>query len=122
MLDRKKNEEVLDRFIGEWTNKLTANEVMVKLQESGVPAGRVLNAEELHSDPQLAHRQHFVPLEHPEMGEYTGYLPSIRMTKTSPELKRPAPCMGEHNHYVYTEILGISDEEFVQLLSEGVFE
>ncbi len=122
MLDRKKNEEVLDQFIGEWTNKLTADEVMVKLQESGVAAGRVLNAEELHSDPQLAHRQHFVPLEHPEMGEYTGYLPSIRMTKTPPELKRPAPCMGEHNHYVNTVILDISDEEFVQLLSEGVFE
>jgi hypothetical protein len=34
----------------------------------------------------------------------------------------PAPCIGEHNHYVYTEILGISDEEFVELLSEGVFE
>jgi hypothetical protein len=30
--------------------------------------------------------------------------------------------MGEHNEYVYTKLLGISDEEFVKLDTEGVFE
>ena len=34
----------------------------------------------------------------------------------------PSPCLGEHNHYVYTKILGLSDEEFVALDAEGVFE
>jgi benzylsuccinate CoA-transferase BbsF subunit len=121
-LDRKKNEKVLDKFIGECTSKLTAGELMIKLQKSGVPAGVVQNIEELHSDPQLIHRQHFQRLNHPELGEYTGYLPSFRLSKTPPQIKMPAPCIGEHNHYVYTEILGISDEEFVELLSEGVFE
>ena len=28
--------------------------------------------------------------------------------------------LGEHNDYVYTEILGLSDEEFVTLITEGV--
>jgi benzylsuccinate CoA-transferase BbsF subunit len=122
VLDRKRNEVILDKLIGEWTNKLTAYEIMITLQKVGVPAGIVQNTEELHSDPQLVHRQHFVPLNHPELGGYTGYLPAFRLSETPPEIKMPAPCMGEHNHYVYTEILGISDEEFVQLLSEGVFE
>jgi hypothetical protein len=30
--------------------------------------------------------------------------------------------VGEYNEYVYTKILGIPDEEFVQLMEEGVFE
>ena len=34
---------------------------------------------------------------------------------------RPAPCMGEHNEYVCRKLLGISDEEFVDLVNNGVF-
>ena len=33
---------------------------------------------------------------------------------------RSAPCrMGEHNEYVYKEILKVSDEEYAQLEAEG---
>jgi crotonobetainyl-CoA:carnitine CoA-transferase CaiB-like acyl-CoA transferase len=37
-------------------------------------------------------------------------------------LRMPAPCLGEHTEYVCTRILGMSDEEFVDLFTEGVFE
>jgi benzylsuccinate CoA-transferase BbsF subunit len=119
---RKENEEALDERIVKWTAAFAREEVMIKLQSSGVPAGVIETTKDLHSDPQLAHRRHFVPAEHSEMGEYTAYMPPFRLSGTPPELERPAPCMGEHNHYVYTEMLGMSDEEFVELLSEGVFE
>jgi crotonobetainyl-CoA:carnitine CoA-transferase CaiB-like acyl-CoA transferase len=33
-----------------------------------------------------------------------------------------APCIGEHNEYVYKELLGISDDEIANLVAEGVFE
>jgi len=33
----------------------------------------------------------------------------------------PDPCLGEHNAYLCTEVLGMSDEEFVELLQAGVF-
>jgi len=41
-------------------------------------------------------------------------------------MKRPAPCLGEHNEYVCTQLLGIPDEEFIKLyqeeyLNKGVF-
>jgi benzylsuccinate CoA-transferase BbsF subunit len=47
---------------------------------------------------------------------------SFRLAKAPAELKSPAPCLGEHTAYVCAEILGMSDEEFVQLSEEGVFE
>jgi hypothetical protein len=34
----------------------------------------------------------------------------------------PAPCLGEHTEYVCTEILGMSDEYFLELMQKGVFE
>jgi len=34
----------------------------------------------------------------------------------------PSPCLGEHTEYVCREILKLSDEEFIELLIDGVFE
>jgi hypothetical protein len=40
----------------------------------------------------------------------------------SPAQIKTSPCLGEHNDYVYTGLLGIPDEEYVELLNDGVFE
>jgi len=44
------------------------------------------------------------------------------MSETPPRMNMPSACMGEHNEKVCREILGFSDEHFVELLLEGVFE
>jgi crotonobetainyl-CoA:carnitine CoA-transferase CaiB-like acyl-CoA transferase len=33
---------------------------------------------------------------------------------------RPGPVLGEHNEYVFKEVLGMSDEEIKELADEGV--
>jgi hypothetical protein len=43
------------------------------------------------------------------------------MSESPPELKR-SPCIGEHNELVCREILGLSEEEFVQLVVDGVLQ
>jgi len=45
----------------------------------------------------------------------------VKLSK-SPSHMRTSPCLGEHNEYVLLELLGISDEEFVDLLNHGVLE
>ena len=120
LIGRKENEDELERLIEEWTLGFSAEEVMTKLQQANVPAGVVENCQDLANDPQLRYRQHFRTVEHPEIGSYINATPSFRLSKT-PCKFRPSPCLGEHNHYVYKEILGMSDEEFVDLLAEGVF-
>jgi crotonobetainyl-CoA:carnitine CoA-transferase CaiB-like acyl-CoA transferase len=55
------------------------------------------------------------------MGPCTYDGPTFKLSKTPAHLDMPGPCLGQHNHYVYTQILGMSDEEFVQLLEEGAF-
>jgi benzylsuccinate CoA-transferase BbsF subunit len=122
LLGRKENEEELDKLIERWTISYSAEEVMTWLQGAGVPAGVVENAEDLLNDPQLNHRHHFWILDHPEIGKHVHDGPSFRLSKTPGELRMSGPCLGQHNEYVYTKILGMSDEEFVELLSDGVFE
>lgn len=120
--DRKKNEDELERLVEEWTMNFTAEEVMQRMQEAGVPAGVVATAEDIYKDPQLNHRKHFTTLSHSEMGAYSHERSAGILSKIPGRLTRPAPCIGEHNHYVYTKLLGMSEEEYTQLLNEKVFE
>jgi len=121
-LGRKRNEDELERLIEEWTIKFDKKELMEILQREGVPSGGVWKTSDVYDDPQLKWRKHFVDIEHPEIGRYPVEVSPFVFQKTPIEIKRPAPCIGEHNYYVYTQILGMSDEEFLSLLEEGVFE
>jgi len=122
LLARKENEVELDKLVEEWTINSSAEEVMTRLQAAGIPAGVVENAEDLLNDPQLKHRHHFWILDHPEIGKHVHDGPSFRLSKTPAELRMSGPCLGQHNEYVYTQVLGMSDDEFVELLGAGVFE
>lgn len=122
LLARKRNEDELNERVGEWTRNFTAEELMERLQAVGVPAGVVKNAADVQDDPQLAHRHFFWQLEHPEIGMHNYEGPGFILSKTPTEIKSPSPLMGQHTEYVCREILGMSDEEFIDLLSQGVLE
>jgi benzylsuccinate CoA-transferase BbsF subunit len=113
------NDRALDAAIAEETPKHDARELMQQLQSAGVPAGAVLNQEQLFADPQLNHRGHFESIEHPVWGDYPSEVFGARMTETPPVIQRPAPLLGQHNEYVLREILGYSEEDFNRLVAEG---
>ncbi len=119
---RKENENALDAVIESWTTDREPADVMTTLQAAGVPAGIVENAADIFEDPQLRERGLFWPMEHPEMGMFTHLGSSMVLSKTPAQASTPSPCMGEHNEYVLTKILGKTDEEFVELLAAGVLE
>ena len=120
--DRKQNEEELNRLIEQWTAKQTPEELMERLQAVGVPSGVVKNTEDVYKDPQLAKRNIFWSMEHTEMGEFTHLGQSFQLSKTPAKPYSPSPLLGEHTEYICTEILGMSDEEFIDLMQKGVFE
>ena len=122
LLNRVKNHHELDTFVEEWTINFKAEEVMEMMQAAGVPAGVVSNAQDLFEDPQLKHYHHFHELDHPAMGKCAFYQgPGFRLSEADYEVARP-PLLGEHNEYVYTEILGIADDDFVKWMQDGVFD
>ncbi len=120
--NRKKNEDELNKLIGDWTADLTAEEVMARLQAAGVPAGVVKNTADVYDDPQLRERNLYWPMEHSEMGLFTHLGHSLELSKTPAQAYAPSPLLGEHTEYICTKILGMSDEEFINLMQAGVFE
>jgi benzylsuccinate CoA-transferase BbsF subunit len=120
LLGRKHNEDELDRLVEEWSSQHSPEEITTLMQSAGVAAGVVANAKDQAEDPQLRHYHCFNKLSHPELGELSIYHgPGFRLSEAPYELGRP-PLIGEHNDYVYTQILGLSDIEWVQLMEEGV--
>ncbi|MBN1568548.1 MAG: CoA transferase [Acidobacteria bacterium] len=120
--NRKTNEAALDALMEAWTIDHTPEEVMAVLQSAGVPAGIVENAADIFQDPQLRERGLFWPMEHSEIGMFTHLGSSMVLSETLARSSTPSPCIGEHNEYVLTKILGKTDEEFVELLAAGVLE
>ena len=117
---REQHLEALDAHISAWTADQTPHEVVQRLQALGVPSGMVQNARDLARDPQLQHRQHYVTLQHPEIGDNVVDQFGFRLSKTPGGPTRPAPLLGQHNAYVFGELLGISDDEIGTLQVEGV--
>jgi benzylsuccinate CoA-transferase BbsF subunit len=122
LLARKKNEEELNKIVSSWTSSRDPEEVMQFLQSKGIPAGIVENAADIYNDPQLRERGMFWPMEHPEMGMFTHLGQSFEMSKTPGKAYRPSPLVGEHTGYVCSELLGIKDEEFAEMMGSGLFE
>jgi benzylsuccinate CoA-transferase BbsF subunit len=122
MKSRKKNEDELENLISQWTVQYTDYEVMHKMQAAGVPAGVVQTmADVLDRDPQLRERDFLLPIKNPELGIFGHPTPAYKLTKTMAKV-RHAPSMGEHTEYICIKILGLSDEEFAELVGHNVFE
>ncbi len=110
---------VIDAELAAFTARYKPHELMELLQQAGVPAGVVQRSSDHLCDPQLAHRAFFRRLEHPEMGEvpYEGHQYWIHGYDNGP--LRPAPCLGEHTFEVLSTVLGLNEDEVVEVLSSG---
>ena len=84
-----------------------------------MPASKVNDARDLHEDPQLAHREHFVTLDHPRMGEYPATTPAFDIEGAPPDFTR-APLLGEHTVEVCRDLLGMAEDEVEELRERGV--
>jgi benzylsuccinate CoA-transferase BbsF subunit len=113
----------LETALQAWMEERSKWDAMRALQAAGVTAGVVSTAEDLvRRDPQLAHRGHWVYLNHPEMGHslYSGI--PFRMSRTPGALCTAAPRLGEHTRSVFVDELRVPSAEFVALCEQGAFD
>lgn len=118
--DRLRNQDELDQHVGEWTRDQDAYDVMRRLQEAGIAAGVVVNADELMNDAHLNERGFFWKFDHPEAGVHRHAGQPIRLSETPARHYRPAPTLGQHHGYVLGELLGLSADEIAELEEAGV--
>ncbi len=113
----------IDKLLAAETSRRDAEDTMLLLQRSGVPAGVLQDARDLFTrDPQLAHRDHWVRLDHPQMGITVYNAPPYRFSRLCAKPTRHAPLLGEHTNEVLRDLLGMSPDEIAALAGQGVLQ
>jgi len=110
----------IEERLAEWTANRDRESTFHELQAAGVTAGPVLNAQEAALDPHLAASGAWKRLPATEDYPEVDWLrPAYRFSKSDIDL-RQAPCLfGEHNDYVYRQVLGMKDDEIDALRAGG---
>lgn len=120
MESRLANQEPLEAAIADWTRTRDVEEIENALQGERVPVHRLTTTVDAFSDPQLAAREHLITVEHGEFGPVPVENSRMLFSATPAHVTSAGPTFGQHNQQVLTEILGMDDEQFVELLAEGV--
>lgn len=120
--------EVSQEKIDEWEaeiGKYFLNHTKRELHEEAVRQRNVIQpvntSKDLYESPQLAARDFWVQVEHPELGEEITYPgPYFKSTGTEWKKGQRAPLIGEHNVEIYTGELGLTSDELAVLKRENV--
>jgi formyl-CoA transferase len=117
---RGQSMEPLDELIAEWSATIKADELLEKLIEHGVPAGRIFKARDMFEDPHFAAREAIVRLAHPELGEFAMHNVVPKLSASPGAVRHVGPALGEHNEAIYRDLLGLDDATVAELRSAGV--
>lgn len=104
----------------EFTMKSTMAELFEAGHREGVPIVPIYDVAGFVNSPHTRARELFVEIDHPVVGKVNYPGPPYKWTETPCSIRRPAPCLGEHNEKVYCQELGFSKEDMSALRRAGV--
>ena len=120
---RMNHKQDIDDLIGRETIQWDNQELMKVLQTAGVPAGAVLDGQELLFNEHLKSRNFYeiVP-HHPTTGmPPLPYAGRPWQFSTTPQVEpKAAPIMGEHNKSIFIDLLGYDESILEEWESEGI--
>jgi crotonobetainyl-CoA:carnitine CoA-transferase CaiB-like acyl-CoA transferase len=116
---REAHQDELDELLGAFFAKQDHIALTYRLQEAGVPAGAVLDPRDAIHAPQLWGRGFWERIHHRFTGTWEWPGPPFRLPSDGFPPSLPPPGLGEHNEYVYKQVLGVSDSEYDDLVARG---
>jgi crotonobetainyl-CoA:carnitine CoA-transferase CaiB-like acyl-CoA transferase len=120
---RRAAHDAIDEELSAWCATRDADAIVDALWAEGVPVAKVVLPHEQGVNPQLLARQYFTALTHPVTGEnvHGGFPATFSGGPAPAELHLgPPPTLGQHNHEVLSEVLGLDDDEIAKLEADGI--
>ena len=109
--------EILETF----TKTKTKDELLRAALTKRLLVAPVATIDEVVANEQLASRDYWRDVEHPECDTSVRYPgPFASLSETPIAYRRRAPLIGEHNREVFVEELGLSEGELAALRERGV--
>jgi crotonobetainyl-CoA:carnitine CoA-transferase CaiB-like acyl-CoA transferase len=116
---RSANWDALKPLLEDWVQDKSVQELYHAAQARRVPFAPVSTMGDLLASRHLNARGFFAEITHPQAGSLRYPGAPFRFSATPWALRRPAPCLGQHNVEVYGR-LGIGEREMEQLKQEGI--
>ena len=117
---RQTHAQELDTLLADWTRPQGAQELSDRLRACGIAAFKSLNSLDLISSDHLWRRGFYQQVTDAARGEMAIVGAPWRLSQTPATITRSAPRLGEHNDYVFGELLGLSEAERARLVAEKV--
>lgn len=116
---RYQHRDILNPAIAEWTSKHTKQEAMDILCKADIPAGAVLDCDDITKDEYLRKRGTMLEIDSKDRGRLIipGFAPRMSENHVEYEL---SPTLGGSNQEVYGDLLGLSDEELADLKARKI--
>ena len=114
------NQHELDERIAAWTRERSLDDLLLLLEDNGVPCGRIFSAPDMLTDPQYAAREAIVETDHAVFGKVKMQNVFPKLSETPGAVRWPGPALGEHTDAVLGEELGMSAEKIAALRAGGV--
>ncbi|WP_297826959.1 CoA transferase, partial [Mycobacterium sp.] len=117
---RRENHDEFDGLLTDWTRGRPADELVATLGRHGVPAERLLTADQMYDVEQLDARGFYQDLDHPITGRHRFPGWPFRISPGPAHQHRTAaPTLGQHNAEVLGA-LGLSDQEIAALCEQRI--
>jgi len=117
--DRSKNRRELTSELERALAMRTGSEWVELLNAKGVPAGPILNINEVFDNEQVRHLGMARPVKHPVLGELLLQAPPVVLSRTPGSVRLPAPDAGQHTDEILGE-LGCSSTEITAFHKDGI--
>ena len=116
---RVANVERLDAAIGAWTAQHSLDDVLARLNEARIPAGKIYDVADIATDPHYRARDMILDstLDDGTPVQLPGVLPKLNATPGT--VRSRAPALGEHTDEVLAS-LGLDDAQRAALRERGV--
>lgn len=118
---RRANADALDALVSDWSAQQDANDAAAALQQAGIGAHASWTTPEIAADPHLRARGAIVEVAEPDGKPRAAVGVPMRLSRGEDVgLTRGTPALGEHEDYVYGELLGLGREERRRLEDDQV--
>ncbi|NQV83661.1 MAG: CoA transferase [Rhodospirillales bacterium] len=116
--DRMANLQDLEAILNEIFLRHPTKDWLSRLEDAGVPAGPVLNVNQMHEDPHTLAREMIVEVEHSRIGVVKTIGVPVKFSKTPGRVATGAPVYGEHTRTVLAEY-DYGEDEINELIADG---